>query len=187
MDYRGLNAVTIKNRYPLPLINDNLDRLQEVQIYTKLDLRGAYNLLDIQEGEGWQTAFRTRYLLFEYLVLPFGLTNATAMLQNFMNDALGEHIDIFFVVYLDDILIYSDTEAEYTVHVRAILNMVHAVGVCCKPEKREFHVTTTSFLGYVVSANGVTMSPGEVEAILTWNTPASVQDIQFILRNNITN
>ena len=107
VDYRQLNGITIKNRYPLPRIDEILDRIHGAKIFTKFDLRGAYNLVRMKEGEEWKTAFRTRYGLFEYLVMPFGLTNAPATFQTLINNVLQEHLDRTVIVYLDDILIYS--------------------------------------------------------------------------------
>jgi len=107
VDYRGLNKITKKNRYSLPLISGLLDRLRTGKIFTKLDLRGAYNLLKIRPGDEWKTAFRTRYGHFEYTVMPFGLTNAPVVFQHLMNDIFRDYMDEFVVVYLDDILIFS--------------------------------------------------------------------------------
>jgi hypothetical protein len=117
VDYRGLNEVTIKNRYPLPLIRKTLDCLAKAKWYTKLDLQWGYNQIQIAEGEEWKMAFRTRYGLFEYMVIPFGLTNVPATFQHFINDSLREYLDVFCTAYLDDILIYSDTKEEHKEHV----------------------------------------------------------------------
>jgi hypothetical protein len=105
INYRALNAVTVKNRYPLPLISEMLDRVRDARVFTKLDLRGAYNLIRIREGDEYKTAFRTRYGQFEYRVMPFGLTNAPATFQSYIDDCLRSYIDDFAVCYLDDILI----------------------------------------------------------------------------------
>ena len=107
VDYQGLNKVTIKNRYPLPLIFGLLKQLGQAKIYTKIDLRGAYNLVRVKEGDEWKTAFWTRYGHFEYLVMPFGLTNALAIFQHLMNDIFREFLNNFVVCYLNNILIYS--------------------------------------------------------------------------------
>lgn len=109
VDYRGLNGVTVKNRYPLPLIKETLDQLYKAKWYTKLDLRQGYNQLRIAEGEEWKTAFRTRYGHFEYTVMPFGLTNAPATFQHFINDCLRDFLDVFCTAYLEDIIIYSNS------------------------------------------------------------------------------
>ena len=121
VDYRGLNNITVKNRYPLPLIDGLVDQLRLARIFTKLDLRGAYNLLRIALGEEWKTAFRTRYGLFEYCVMPFGLTNAPASFQALLNEVLREYLDVFVIVYLDDILIFSQNEEQHVEHVRTVL------------------------------------------------------------------
>ena len=108
MDYWGLNNLTIKNRYPLPLIGESLDRLGRAKRFTQLDLTSAYHRMRIKEGDEWKTAFRTRYGHFEYQVMPFGLSNAPASFQGYINKILAEKLDIFVIVYLDDILIYIE-------------------------------------------------------------------------------
>jgi hypothetical protein len=137
-DYRSLNEGTIKNRYPLPLVRETLMRLSKATYFTKLDVRGAYNLIRMADGEEWKTAFRTRYGLFESLVMPFGLTNAPADFQRFINDVLSPFLDIFATAYLDDILIYSDNLEEHREHVRQVLDKLSAAGLHLKPEKCEF-------------------------------------------------
>ena len=121
VDYRGLNRITIKNRTPLPLISETIDRLQRAKVFTKLDLKDAYHRLRIREGDEWKTAFRTRYGHFEYCVMPFGLSNAPATFQAYINHALVRLIDVTCVVYLDDILIYSEDPAQHTEAVRRVL------------------------------------------------------------------
>jgi hypothetical protein len=134
VDYRGLNEGTIKDRYPLPLIQETLMRLSRAKYFTKLDVRGAYNLVRMREGDEWKTAFRTRYGLFESLVMPFGLTNAPATFQHFINDVLAPFLDIFATAYLDDILIYSDNLEEHRDHVKQILTVLEKNGLHLKPE-----------------------------------------------------
>ena len=121
VDYRGLNQITIKNRYPLPLISETLDRLSSAKIFTQLDLRDAYHRIRVKKGDEWKTAFRTRYGHFEYQVMSFGLANAPATFQAYINRALSDLLDVCCVVYLDDILIYSDSEAQHEKHVRMVL------------------------------------------------------------------
>ena len=121
VDYRRLNEITVKDRGPLPLINETLDRLQKARIYIKLDLQNAYNSIRIKEGDEWKTAVRARYGLFEYLVMPFGLTNAPATFQRFITNVLREYMDVTCVIYLDDILIFSENEEEHKKHVKEIL------------------------------------------------------------------
>lgn len=181
VDYRGLNTITIKNRTPLPLINETLDRVRDAQIYTRLDLRGAYNLIRIKEGEEWKTAFRTRYGLFEYLVMPFGLTNAPATFQTMINDVLRPFLDVFVVVYLDDILIFSNSLVEHEQHVKKVLKALSQFDLFVKAEKCEWSVTTTEFLGYVLSPQGIHMSDDKLKAIQDWPTPKSKHDVQVFM------
>jgi hypothetical protein len=124
VDFRRLNEITIKNRYPLPNISELQDRLFYAKIFTALDLRGAYNLIRMKKGEEWKTAFRTRYGHYEYTVMPFRLINAPAICQALINNVLREHLDIFIIAYLDDILIYSRSEEEYRKHVRTVLKLL---------------------------------------------------------------
>jgi hypothetical protein len=122
VDYRGLNKVTIKNRYPIPLVSEILDRLSKAKLFTKLNLRDAYHRLRVKEGDEWKTAFKTRYGHFEYLVMPFGLANAPATFQSYIHRALGGLLDRTCVVYLDDILIYSENEEDHGGHVKEVLD-----------------------------------------------------------------
>lgn len=121
VDYRRLNEITLKDRTLLPLITELKNRLHSKKVFTALDLKGAYNLICIKEGHEWKTAFRTKFGLYEYLVMPFGLTNAPATFQRIINNMLREHLDIFVIYYLDDILIFSNLEEEYTEHVYKVL------------------------------------------------------------------
>ena len=125
VDYRGLNQVTIKNRHPLPLISETLDRLSGAKLFTKLDLKDAYHHIRIKEGDEWKTAFRTQYGHFEYMVMPFGLANAPATFQAYINWALAGLVDVFCVIYLDNILIYSNLPAEHQGHVLQVLERLH--------------------------------------------------------------
>jgi len=181
VDYRGLNEITVKNRYPLPLIQETLTRLSKARWFTKLDLRGAYNLVRIAEGEEWKTAFRTRYGHFEYNVMPFGLTNAPASFQHFINDTLRDFLDVFCTAYLDDILIYSDSLAEHKIHVKQVLEKLEHAGLYLKPEKCEFHVQEVKYLGLIVTTEGICMDPTKVAAIRDWETPANLKDVQAFL------
>jgi len=121
VDFCRLNKITKKDRYPLPLISDLLDSPCKARIYTKIDLRHAYHLVHIIKGDEWKTAFRTRYGAFEWLVMPFGLTNAPAAFQRFMNDVFSDLLDVCVVVYLDNILIYSDDITQHWGHIKEVL------------------------------------------------------------------
>jgi hypothetical protein len=166
VDYRGLNSMTIKNRYPLPLIRETLARLSTAVIYTKLDIISAFNDLRITEGDEWKTAFRTRYGLFEYLVMPFGLANAPSSFQHYMNDILRKYLDVFCTAYIDDILIYSNSFDEHEEHVRKVLAALRAAGLHVELEKCEFHVEETNYLGMLVSSRGVRTDPKKVKTIV---------------------
>ena len=181
VDYRGINEGTIKNRYPLPLIRETLMRLSKARFFTKLDVRGAYNLIRMAEGEEWKTAFRTRYGLFESLVMPFGLTNAPADFQRFINDTLAPFLDQFTSAYLDDILIYSDTMEDHMQHVRRVLERLTEAGLHLKPEKCEFHKTEVKYLGLIIGTDGIKMDPSKVETVKNWPTPQNVRDVRSFL------
>ena len=181
VDYRGLNEITIKNRYPLPLIKETLNRVGKAKIYTKLDLRGAYNLIRIKGGEEWKTAFGTRYGHYEFSVMPFGLTNAPATFQNFMNDLLRDYLDDFCSVYLDDILIFSEDLNQHREHVRKFLKILEKNKVFCKQEKCEFEVPVVEYLGFVISSEGIAMDRGKLKAVADWPTPKKLRDVQSFL------
>ena len=181
VDYRGLNKITIKNHYPLPLINELLDQLSKAKVFTKIDLRGAYNLVRIAPGEEWKTAFRTRYGHYEYTVMPFGLCNAPATFQHFMNNVLSDYLDQFAIAYLDDILIFSPTYKTHVSHVKKVLNRLRTHSLFAKLEKYCFHKNKVEFLGFIVSHEGVIMDDTKISAITSWPTPCNVKDIQSFL------
>src|SRR5207248_3125247 len=181
IDYRGLNDGTIKNRYPLPRIDELLDRVEGAVIYTKLDLRTAYNLIRIALGDEWKTAFRSRYEHFEYQVMPFGLTNAPASMQSLVNDILKPFLDLFIIAFLDDILIYSRNLKEHILHVRQVLEALYKVRLYIKPEKCEFHITTVNFLGYTLTPEGTKMDESKVQSVLQWLQPKTIKEIQTFL------
>ena len=181
VDYRALNEITRKNRYPLPLIKETLDRLCHAKYFTKIDIMAAFNKIRMKEGEEWKTAFRTRYGLFESLVLPFGLCNGPATFQHFMNDTLREYLDVFCTAYIDDILIYSSTLNEHRSHVMKILQRLRDAGIQADIAKCEFEVDEVAYLGLLVGRRGVRMDPAKVAAIREWATPANVKDVQGFL------
>lgn len=181
VDYRQLNDITVKNRYPLPNIKELRDRLSRAKIFTALDLRDGYHLIRIKEGEEWKTAFRTRYGHYEYTVMPFGLTNAPATFQELINNVLRPYLDITVIAYLDDILIYSENEEQHTGHVLEVLQALDEYSLRLKLKKCEFHKTKVNFLGYVVGTHGVQMSEEKIEVIKNWPTPTTVTEIQSFL------
>ncbi|KAL0185658.1 hypothetical protein M9458_017328, partial [Cirrhinus mrigala] len=181
VDYRGLNQITIKNRHPLPLTNTALDALSGARFFMKLDLRSAYNLVRIREGDEWKTAFITPTGHYETLVMPFGLCNSPSAFQQFINDVLRDMLGRWCYAYLDDILIYSKTLEEHTQHVRAVLRRLLAHQLYCKLEKCAFHQHSTTFLGFVISSQGVAMDPQKLEAVRSWPLPTSLKQLQRFL------
>jgi hypothetical protein len=179
IDYRALNAQTKTDRYPLPLISDLIRSISKGKIFTALDLRGAYNLLRIRTGDEEKTAFVTKYGQFEFLVMPFGLKNAPPQFQRMMDHIFaGKN---FVAVYLDDIVIYSNSEEEHWDHVRAVLQILKDNKLYCKWEKCQFGKSEIKYLGYIVSGTGVRMDPSKVSAVTEWPTPKTVKELQSFL------
>ena len=181
-DYRKLNDITIKNRYPLPLINELIDTLQNAKYFTKLDVRWGYNNVRIKEGDEFKAAFRTNRGLFEPLVMFFGLTNSPATFQNMMNDIF--HIEIkqgHVLIYLDDILIFDRDLGQHHQHVREVLHELREHKLYLKPEKCQFDQTEIEYLGVIVGNGQVKMDPIKVAGIAEWPTPTNKWDIQVFL------
>mgnify|MGYP002804382785 CR=1 FL=1 len=181
IDYRVLNKNTVRNRYPLPLISVMLDQVKRARIYTRLDLRGANHLVRIRQGDEWKTAFKTCFGLFEYLVMPFGLCNAPVRFQFFLNDVLKDYLDLFVVVYIDDILIYSDNEQLHAEHVCKLLQVLRKHHLFCKLSKCEFHVQEVEFLGVILIPFGLRMAKRKVQAVQDWATPGNLREVQCFL------
>ncbi|MBW0575103.1 hypothetical protein O181_114818 [Austropuccinia psidii MF-1] len=157
VDYCKLNAATRKNKYPVPPMNQLLTVFNGSSIFSKIDLHGAYSLLRMKEGDEHLTAFRTKYGSYEYLVMPFGLTNAPASFQNLVNDILYYLLNIYFVVYLDEIIVFSYSEEEHVTHVSTVLSRLEANNLFAKASKCLFHVSSLEYLGYIVSSEGLKM------------------------------
>src|ERR1700742_875693 len=181
VDFRGLNRITKKDRYPLPLISNLLDAPRKARIYTKIDLKHAYHLVRINKGNEWKTTFCTRWGSFEWNVMPFGLTNAPAAWQRFINDVLADMIDVNVIVYLDDILIYSDDPASHQEHIKEVLRRLRKNKLFANTKKCEWSVDTVEYLGYIMSPAGLTMAADKVKAITDWPTPWKVRNIQSFL------
>ena len=181
VDYRALNKMTIKNRYPLPRTDELLDQLHGATILTKLDLQSGYHQVRVSEADVPKTAFRTRYGHYEFKVLPFGLTNAPATFMAFMNDVLRPFLDKFVVVFLDDILIYSKTPEDHAKHLRLVLQKLREHRLFAKQSKCEFFLPEVEFLGHVVGADGVKMDERKVAAVRDWPTPTCVRDVRSFL------
>ena len=165
IDYRSLNEVTIKNKYPLPMINDLFDQLEGATVFSKIDLRSGYHQLKIREQDIPKTAFTTRYGLYEYTVMSFGLTNAPAYFMNMMNKVFTGFLDKFVVVFIDDILVFSKNKQEHEVHLRLVLEKLREHQLYAKFSKCEFWLDEVAFLGHVISGNGVAVDPSKVAAV----------------------
>ena len=178
VNYRGLNNLTIKNQYLLPSIGESLDRLGQARQFTQLDLTSAYHRMRIHKEDEWKTAFRTRYGHFKYQVMTFGLTNALATFQGYINKILAEKLDVFVIVYLDDILIYTEDESEGHVQaVRWVLDQLRKFSLYANLKKCRFHQEEVRFLGYIVSLRGICMEDERIKAVKQWPEPKSVRDI----------
>ncbi|KAL0535932.1 hypothetical protein IC582_024862 [Cucumis melo] len=181
IDYRELNKVTVKNRYPLPRIDDLYDQLQGATVFSKIDLRSGYHQLRIKDGDVPKTAFRSRYGHYEFIVMSFGLTNAPAVFMDLMNRVFREFLDTFVIVFIDDILIYSKTEAEHEEHLRMVLQTLRDNKLYAKFSKCEFWLKQVSFLGHVVSRAGVSVDPAKIEAVTGWTRPSTVSEVRSFL------
>jgi transposase InsO family protein len=181
VDYRRLNAITKKDRYPLPLIDETLTRLSRAKVYTKLDIRQAFHRIRMHPDSADLTAFRTRYGSYKYKVLPFGLCNGPGTFQRYINNALHDILDEYCTAYIDDILIYSEDPLQHEIHVKEVLERLRKAGLQADIKKSEFHVTTTKFLGYIVSTDGIRPDPEKVTAVIDWKTPSTVKGVQSFL------
>ncbi|GJX73357.1 putative reverse transcriptase domain-containing protein [Tanacetum coccineum] len=162
---KELNKLTVKNRYPLPRIDDLFDQLQGSQFFSKIDLRSGYHQLRVHEDDIPKTAFRTRYGHFEFTVMPFGLTNAPTIFMDLMNRVCRPYLDRFVIVFIDDILIYSKTQEEHVEHFRLVLELLKKEKLYAKFSKCEFWLREVRFLGHVINGNGIHVDPNKIEAI----------------------
>lgn len=181
VDYRQLNKVTIKNKYPLPRIDELFDQLQGAQCFSKIDLRSGYHQLKIKSEDISKTTFRTRYGHYEFLVMSFGLTNAPAAFMDLMNRVFKPFLDRFVIVFIDDILIYSKSREEHEQHLRLVLQTLREKQLYAKFSKCEFWLECVAFLGHIVSKNGISVDPSKVEAVQNWPRPTSVKEIRSFL------
>ena len=181
IDYRELNKVTIKNKYPLPRIDDLFDQLKGAAVFSKIDLRSGYHQLKIKDSDVPKSAFRTRYGHYEFLVMPFGLTNAPAAFMDLMNRVFSEYLDKFVIVFIDDILIYSKDQEEHKEHLRITLQTLQEHQLYAKFSKCEFWLDSVQFLGHVISKDGITVDPAKIEAVSKWPVPTTVTDIRSFL------
>ncbi|GJX90416.1 putative reverse transcriptase domain-containing protein [Tanacetum coccineum] len=181
IDYRELNKLTVKNRYPLPRIDDLFDQLQGSSVYSKIDLRSGYHQLRVREEDIPKTAFRTRYGHYEFQVMPFGLTNAPAVFMDLMNRVCKPYLDKFVIVFIDDILIYSKNKQEHEEHLKLILELLKKEELYAKFSKCEFWIPKVQFLGHVIDSEGIHVDPAKIESIKDWTSPKSPTEIRQFL------
>src|SRR5262249_23865823 len=181
IDYRKLNQVTVKNKYPLSRIDDLFDQLQSAKVFSKIDLRSGYHQLRIKEEDIPKTAFRTRYGHYEFLVMSFGLTNAAAVFMDLMNRVFRPYLDQFVIVFIDDVLVYSPDEETHREHLRVVLETLRTHQLYAKFSKCEFWLESVHFLGHVISKEGVAVDPSKVQAVLEWKAPRTPSEIQSFL------
>jgi hypothetical protein len=177
VDYRLLNAVTIKNKYPLPRIDILFDQLAGAQVFSKIDLRSGYHQIKIRPEDIPKTTFTTRYDLFEYLVMSFGLTNVSAHFMYLMNYVFMPELDKFVMVFIDDILIYSRSMEEHEEHLRIVLQRLRDHQLYAKFSKCEFWIKEVPFLNHVVSPEGITVDPDKVKEVLEWKPPTTMSEV----------
>jgi len=181
VDFHSLNCISKKDCYPLLLISDLLDSSHKAQVYSKIDLCHAYHLVHIANSDEWKTAFRTRYESFKWSVMPFGLTNTPVAFKQFINDIFSDLLDVYVVIYLDDILIYSNNMSEHHRHVKEVLKYLCKASLYAKAEKCKFHSESVEYLGYILSPSGLTMSNNKIKIIQDWPELKKVKNIQSFL------
>uniref|UniRef100_A0A388MA01 Reverse transcriptase domain-containing protein n=1 Tax=Chara braunii TaxID=69332 RepID=A0A388MA01_CHABU len=181
IDYRGLNAITVKNAEPLPRIDDLLDRVEGAKYFSKIDLKSGYHQIEVHPDDQYKTAFRTRYGHYEFIVMPFGLTNAPATFQRCMNDLFRPWLDKFVVVYLDDILVFSRTLEEHRGHLRQVLEKLREANFKINAKKCDWAKTQVLYLGHVLDGDGVKREDSKIAAIRDWPTPRTLTELRSFL------
>jgi hypothetical protein len=181
VDYMSLNDVTIKNKYPLPRIEDLSDQMRGAKVFSKIDLRSGYHQMKTRPLDIPKTAFTVRYRLYEYMVMSVGLTNAPAYFMYLMNKIFMEYLDKFAVVFIDDILIYSKNEGEHEEHLGLVLQKLREHELYAKFSKCEFLLKEVSFLGHIITNRGIAVDPSKVSDVLKWETPRTVSEIRSFL------
>ncbi|GJT38434.1 putative reverse transcriptase domain-containing protein [Tanacetum coccineum] len=181
IDYRELNKLTVKNRYPLPIIDDLFDQLQGSSVYSKIDLRSGYHQLRVRDKDIPKTTFKIRYGHYEFQVMPFGLTNAPAVFMDIMNRVCKPYMDKFMIVFIDDILIYSRNKEEHANHLRMILKLLKKEKLYAKFSKCDFWIRIVQFLGHLIDSQGLHVDPAKIEAVKNWASPTTPTEVRQFL------
>ena len=181
IDYKQLNRVTIRNQYPLPRIDELFDQVQGSRVYSKIDLRSRYHQLRVQKSDVPKTTFRTRYGHYEFLVKPFGLTDAPTSFMDLMKWVFHLYLDRFVIVFIDDILVYSGNPEEHLEHMRIVLQTLREQQLYAKLSKCQFWLDRVTFLGHVILAEGVSVDPQKIEAVVSWKPPKNVLEVRSFL------
>ena len=181
IDYRQLNKVTIKNKYPIPRIGDLFYQVQGARYFSKIDLRSGYHQLRVRDSDIPKTSFKTRYSYYEFLVMSFRLTNAPAPFMYLMNELFKQYLDLFVIIFINDILIYSRSEEEHASHLRVILQTLKDRQLFSKFSKYEFWLQSVVLLGHIVSSEGIRVDSQKIETLKQWPIPTSATDIKIFL------
>jgi hypothetical protein len=181
INFRQLNKVTVKNKYPLSRIDDLFDQLKDAKIFSKIDLRSGYHQVRIKDEDIDKTAFRTRYGHYKFIVVPFGLSNAPAMFMCLLNGVFREYLDKFVIVFLDDILVYSRMEEEHEKHPRMVLQVIRVHQLYAKLSKCSFYQKKIHYLGHIISKDGIAVDPEKIEAIREWSAPKNVTEVRSFI------
>ena len=177
IDYRFVNAITIKNRYPLPRIDDLMDQVHGEKVFSKIDMASGFHQIRMAEADCHKSAFRTRFGHYEFTVLPMGMTSAPATFQRLMNDIFMPYLDKFVIIFLDDLCIYSKTPEEHIEHLEIVLGLLREHKLLAKPSKCLFGVTSMEFLGHIISCDGIATDARKIKAVQDWPVPKNAKDV----------
>ena len=181
IDYRALNKVTINNKFPLPRIDDLFEQLLDAELFSKIDLNSRYHQIRIRAGDEYKTAFRTKYGHYEFVVIPYGLTNAPASFMTLMNDIFGPYLDKFVIIYPDDILIFSASLSAHREHLQIVFMVLRKHVLYINKKKSEFFKNKVEYLGHIISADGIAVDPRKIQVIVDWPLPMTISDVRSFL------
>jgi hypothetical protein len=181
VDYRALNDITVKDKYPIPIINELLDELHDTKFYSKLDLRFGYHQIRVHDADIHKTTFRTHEGHYEFVVMPFGLTNTPTTFQSLMNDLFRPYLRHFILVFFDDILVYSRSWEDHLTHLQTVLQILSANSLFVKLSKCQFGVLPVSYLGHIISKQGVSIDPTKIQAVIEWPPPTIAKGVRGFL------